>query len=146
MIVRFGSAAEDREVLGRLVARAIAGREPGQGADDLDVEIFLGDRHADEVIGAARGEHGIGGGKGHEAFARHAGGGAHQQLLGHAHLVEAVRIGLREDVEVGVFGKIGAHADDVGPRLRQPRPARGRKAPCASADRRRRSRRSWRRS
>ena len=34
---------------------------------------------------------------------RQAGGREHQQLLGHAHLVEAVGIGLGEDVQVGVL-------------------------------------------
>ena len=52
----------------------------------------------------------------------------HQQLLGHAHLVEAVGIGLREDVQVGVLAEVGGHADDLGPRPRPARPARGRTA------------------
>ena len=46
--------AHHREVLGRLVARAVAGGQAGQGADDLDVQVFLGDRLVDEVVGAAR--------------------------------------------------------------------------------------------
>ena len=65
--VMFGMAAEDREVLGRLVARPVAGGEARQGADDLDVEVLLGDRLADEVVGPARREHRVGGGEGHRS-------------------------------------------------------------------------------
>ena len=97
------------------MARAVARGEAGQRAAILTLQVLLGDRHGDEVVGAARGEDRVGGGEGHEALARQAGGGAHQQLLGHAHLVEAVGMGLREDVQVGVFGEVGGEADDVGP-------------------------------
>ena len=45
----------------------------------------------------------------------------HQQLLGHAHLVEAVGMGVREDVQVGVLAEVGGQADDLGPRLGQRR-------------------------
>ncbi len=72
MIVEVRHAAEDRDVLGRLVARAVAGGQPRQRADDLDVEVLLGDRQADEVVGAARGEHRIGRRERHEALARQA--------------------------------------------------------------------------
>ena len=133
-MVRPGTRAEDREVVGRLVARAVAGGQPGQRADDLDVQPVFGDRHVDEIIGAARREHRIGGGERHEAFARQAGGGAQQQLLGHAHLVEAVGMRGGEDVQVGVFRQIGGHADDLGPVWLPAAPARGRTAPprCAA--------------
>src|SRR5690606_13876760 len=39
--------------------------------------------------------------------------GAHQQLLGHAHFVEAVGIFLCEDVQVRIFGEVGAQADNA---------------------------------
>ena len=64
--------AEQREIFGRLVARTVAGGEAGQRADDLDVEVFLGDRLVDEVVGTAGGEHRVGGGERLNAFARHA--------------------------------------------------------------------------
>ena len=67
-------AAEHRDVLGRLVARPVAGGQARQGAADLDVEVLLGDRLADEVVGAAGGEHGVGGGeRACKPFVRHAG-------------------------------------------------------------------------
>ena len=50
-------------------------------------------------------------------FLGHAAGSGHQQLLGHAHLEEALGIGLREQVQVGVLGQVGGHADDLGPVL-----------------------------
>ena len=34
-------AAEDREILGRLVARPVAGGQPRQAADDLHVQVFF---------------------------------------------------------------------------------------------------------
>ncbi len=74
---------------------------PGCGAD------------GNEVVGAARGEHGIGGGEGDEPHGGHAGRCSHQQLLRHAHLDEAVRICLLEDVEVGVLAEVGGQPDDV---------------------------------
>ena len=64
---------------------------------------------------------------------RHARGRAHQQLLGHAHLVEAVGIGLREDVQVGVFAEVGRHADDLGPCLGQLDQRLAERAPAWSA-------------
>ena len=127
-IVRPGNAAHHRDVLGGLVARAVAGGQARQRAADLDVEVLLGDHLVDEVVGAARAEHGVGGGERHQAFLGHAAGRGHQQLLGHAHLEEALRIGLREQVQVGVLGEVGGQADDLGPR----RP-RTRRAPCRTA-------------
>ena len=85
----------------------------------MTLQVLLGDRQADEIVGAARGEHRVGRREGHEALARQAGGRAHQQLLGHAHLVEAVGEGLREDVQVGVLAEVGRHADDLRPVLGQ---------------------------
>jgi hypothetical protein len=83
-------AAHHRQVFGGLVAGAVAGGQARQRAADLDVEVLLGDHLVDEVVGAARAEHRIGGGEGHQAFLGHAAGRAHQQLLGHAHLEEAL--------------------------------------------------------
>ena len=135
-------AAEDREVLGRLVARPVAGGEPRQGADDLHVEVLFGDRHADEVVGPPRREHRVGGGPGLEALARHAGGGADQKLLRHAHLVEAVGMGLREDVQVGVFAEVRREADDLGPGLGKSRERITERSGLGALPRRRRARRS----
>ena len=64
--VRHG--AEQRQVLGRLVARAVAGGQARQRADDLHVAVLFRDRLVDEVVGAARSEHRIGRREGHEAL------------------------------------------------------------------------------
>lgn len=80
-----GHGAEEREVLGRLVARVVAGGETGERGDDLHVKAFLRDRLVDEVVGAAGGEDRTGGGEGLKAHMREAGSGAHPELLGHAH-------------------------------------------------------------
>jgi hypothetical protein len=45
-----GYAAEDRDVLGGLMGWPVPGGEPGQAADDVDVEPRLGDVEADEVV------------------------------------------------------------------------------------------------
>ena len=71
-------AAEDRDVLRRLVARPVAGGQARERAADLDVQALLRDPLADEVVGAAGGEHGVGGDEGHEALVRHAGRRQHQ--------------------------------------------------------------------
>ena len=77
------------------MARAVAGGEAGQAADDVDVEAGLGDVEAEEVVGAARREHGVGGRERDQPDLRHAGGRAEHDLLGHAHLEEALRDGGR---------------------------------------------------
>ena len=105
-------AAEDRHVLGGLMGRPVSGGEPGQAADDVDIESGLGDVKADEVVGAPGGEHRIGGGEGHQTGLGHPRGGAEQQLLGHAHLEEPLRERLREDVHIGVLAQIGGQAHD----------------------------------
>jgi hypothetical protein len=111
-----GDAAHHRDVFGGLVARPIAGRQARQRAADLDVEVLFGDHLVDEVVGAARAEHGVGGGKRHQALLGHATGRGHQQLLGHAHLEKPIRVGLREQVQVGVLREVGSEADDLRPR------------------------------
>ena len=114
-------APEDRDVLRGLMARPIAGREARQGAHDLHVEVFLGDRHADEVVGPSRRKHRIGRREWHEAFPRHSGGGADQELFRHAHLVEAVGMGLGEDVQVSVLREVRRQSHDLRPGLGQRR-------------------------
>ncbi len=107
-----GHAAEDRHVLGGLVAGAVAGGQAGQPADDVDVQVRFGAVQAEEVVGAAGGEHGVGGGERHQAGFGQPGGGAEEQLFGHAHLEEPLREGLGEDVHVGVFAQVRGEADD----------------------------------
>ncbi len=58
-----GDHAHQRQVLDRLMRAAIAGRETRQAGDDLDVEAGVGERDGDEIIGAPRREHAIGGGE-----------------------------------------------------------------------------------
>src|SRR6266516_5529992 len=97
------------------MAGSVARGQARQRAGDLHVEVFLGDRQADEVVGAEGRKHGISGREGHEALPRHPGGGAHQELLRHAHLVEAVRMGLRENMQIGVLAEVCRQAVDFGP-------------------------------
>ena len=111
--------AEQGEVFRRLVARAVAGGEAGQGADDLHVAVFFRDRLVDEIVGASRREHRIGRSKGHEAFSRHARSRAVKQLLRHTHLIVAIRKLLRENVQVRVLAEIGRESDDLGTAPRQ---------------------------
>jgi hypothetical protein len=110
-----GNGAHHRQVFGGLVAGAVAGGQAGQGAADLDVQVFFGDHLVDEVVGAPRAEDRIGGGEGHQAFLGHAAGGGHQQLLGHAHLEEALGVGLGWNRCRSVFGQVGGQAHDLGP-------------------------------
>ncbi len=108
-----GHGAENCQVIGGLMAGPVTGGEAGQAADDFDVEVFFGDGHADEVIGTTRSEHRIGGGERHKPLTGHPGGRAHQQLLGHAHLVKTLRVRLGENMQVGVFGQVRRQPDDV---------------------------------
>jgi len=41
-IVRFGMAPEQGEVLGGLVTGSVAGGQPREGADDVDIHVRLG--------------------------------------------------------------------------------------------------------
>ena len=105
-----GHAAEDRHVLGGLVAGPVSGGQAGEPADDVHVQVRLGGVQAQEVVGAAGGEHGVRGGERDQAGFGQAGGGAEEQLLGHAHLEEPLREGLREDVHVRVFAQVRGEA------------------------------------
>ena len=107
------NAAHHRQILCCLVARAIARRKTRQRACDLDVQVLFRNDLVNEIVGPSRCEHRIGRRKRREAFLGHAAGRTHQQLLGHAHLEKPLGIGLREQVQVGVLGKVGRHADDV---------------------------------
>src|SRR3712207_4065845 len=84
-------APEYGNILSGLVARSVAGRQAGEGAHDLDIEVFLSNRHADEVVGPTCGEHRVCRGEGYKALPCYAGGSADQELLRHSHLVEAIR-------------------------------------------------------
>lgn len=95
------------------MAGAVAGLEAGEAADHFHVAAVLTDGLGDEVIAPAGDKGGIGGGKGDEALFGKAAGGAHHQLLGHAHIVEVVREGVPEDMDVGVLGQVRAEADDA---------------------------------
>src|SRR6185312_10201767 len=44
---------------------------------------------------------------------------AHQQLLGHPHLIVTLGKFLCEDVQIGVFAEVGRHTDHVRPGARQ---------------------------
>ena len=99
--------AQDGEVLGGLVAGAVAGGQAGEGADHVDVQVGLGDIEAEEVVRATGGEDRVRRGEGYEAGLGHPGRGAEHQRLGHPHLEEPVRVLLGEDVHVGVLGEIG---------------------------------------
>src|SRR6476469_9070351 len=78
--------------------RPVSGGQSGQSTDDVDVESGFGDVEADEVVGAAGGEHRIGRREGHQTGLGHPRSGAEQQLLGHPHLEVPLRERLREDV------------------------------------------------
>ena len=111
---------QDREILGGLMAGPVAGGQPGQRADDVDVQTGLGDVQAEEVVGPARGEHRVGGRERHEPDLGQPRGRAEHGLLGHAHLEEAVGVGVAEDVHVGVLGQVGGQPDDLRALLGQP--------------------------
>src|SRR5699024_4775711 len=100
------AAAQDREVFGGLVAGPGPGGQPGKTADDVDVEVRFGDVQAQEVVGAAGGEHRVGRGERDEPDLGHAGRRTEHGLLGHAHLEEPLRVGIPEDVHVGVLGEV----------------------------------------
>ena len=67
----------------------------------------------DEVIRATGAEHGIRRRERHQPLLGHAAGGSNEQLLGHAHLVEALGIGLCEQVQVRVLGEVGRQSHNL---------------------------------
>ena len=95
-------------------AAVFAHGDAAVGGDDLDVEVAVGDGLADLLPGPAGGEHGEGAGKGDLAAQGQAGGGAHQVLLGDAHVEEAVLEDLGEVIGLGGAGQVGVQDDDVG--------------------------------
>ncbi|MNI54838.1 hypothetical protein D3C73_1097530 [compost metagenome] len=107
------NCAHHRQVFCGLVARAITGRQARQGRADLHVQIFFCDHLVDEVIGATGGKHRISGGEGYKALLGHTARSSHEQLFSHTHLQEALRVALRKDMHVSVFGKICCHAHDA---------------------------------
>ena len=136
------AAAQDRQVLGGLVAGPVAGGQAGQRADDVDVEVGLGDVEAEEVVGPPGREDRVGGREGHQPDLGQAGCGAEHRLLGHAHLEEPLRVGVAEDVHVGVLGQVRRQPDDLRALLRRAWPARARTGRWRSSGRGRRTRRS----
>jgi hypothetical protein len=100
---------------------AVPGGQPRQATNDVDVQARLGDVQAQEVIGASRREHGVGRCEGNQAHLGHAGGRTQHDLLRHAHLEEAVWMGVAEDVHVRVLGEISGQADDLGAFVRETR-------------------------
>ena len=69
--------AHDRQILSRLMTGAVPSGQTGQRAANFDRQVFLGNCHGDEVVGAARCEHGVSRGERHEALTRQTGGGRH---------------------------------------------------------------------
>ena len=94
------------------MAGTVAGRQTRETADDVDIEIGLGDVEAQEVVRTTSGENRICRREGDQSGLGHARGCAQQQLFGHAHLEKALRERLGEDVHVGVFREISAQSDD----------------------------------
>ncbi|MNV37741.1 hypothetical protein D3C71_1292710 [compost metagenome] len=108
-------ATHHGQVFSRLMAGTISGRKPGQGAAHLHIEVFLGNHLVNEVVGTACAEHRIRCGKRNESFLGDTAGRTHEQLFRHAHLIEAIRIGLCKKMEVGVLRQIGGHSNDFWP-------------------------------
>src|ERR1700730_5876520 len=97
---------------------SISGRKAWEAGDDLDVELTVRTGNGDEIVGAPAGEHAIGGGERHVAGARQAGRYGDEVLLRHPDVEEALGKGVAKGQDVGVFGQIGAEADDISPTVR----------------------------
>ena len=98
-----GDTAHDRQIFGGLMAGAIAGRQARQRRADLHVQMLFGDDLVNKIIGATGCKGGIGGGERNKSLLRHPPCRRHQQLFGHAHLEKAIREGLGENMQVGIF-------------------------------------------
>ena len=110
-----GDGAHKGEILAALVRGAVlAHRDAAVGGTDLDVQVGVADGVADLLKGAACGEHGKAGGKGHQPHSRHTGGGGHHVALGNAAVKMAVGIGFFEDAGLGGGGQIGVQHHHVG--------------------------------
>ena len=83
------------------------------GGADLDVQVRIADGVADLLEGPPGGEHGEGGGKGHEAGRRGAGRHGHHVALGDAAVEVALGKGLFENGGLGRAGQIRIEDDDV---------------------------------
>ncbi len=114
-----GDRAHQRHILDRLVARTAGAGEAGHEADDLDVEVRIGDRHGDLVEAAARAEHAERIDEHDAAGAREPAGNAEHVRLRHADIDEAVGNFVAKQIGLGLAGQIGAETDDLRPPPRQ---------------------------
>ena len=89
------------------------------GGADLDVQVGVTDGVAHLFKGAACGEHGKAGGKGHQPHSRHTGGGGHHVALGNAAVKMTVGVGFLEHTGLGGGGQVGVQHHHVGMVLRQ---------------------------
>jgi hypothetical protein len=110
-----GQDAHQGHVLEHLVRLAVlAHREARVGGADLHVQLRHADRLADLLPGLARREHREGAHEDRHAAGREARGGAGHVRLGHAHVEEALGVGLREGLRPGGAGEVGVeHGDGV---------------------------------
>ena len=96
-----------------LVGRAgLAGEETDVGAQDLHVEIAVGDRHV-ELVEIAPAEGIEGAGEGDVALLREPCRHAHEVLLGDAGLHQLGGVIVLEDVEARGAAEVGIEGDDL---------------------------------
>ena len=104
-------------------------KRPDVGADELHVEVAVGDRHV-ELVEHAPAEGVERAGEGDVALLREAGGHADQVLLGDAGLDQLGRVEVLEDVQAGGAAQVRVERHDLRVLVRRGRPAR---SPSGSA-------------
>ena len=115
-----GNDAHERQILDALMRRAVlADGQAAVRADDLDVQVGIGDGIAHLLPCSAGGKDGEGVGEGLEAAGGKAGGDAGHVALGNAHIKEALGIFGRKALGHGCVGEVGVEHDQLGILLRQ---------------------------
>ena len=109
-----GDGAHEREILDALVAAAVlADADARVGGADLDVEVRVGDRVSNLLVGAARREHRERGAVGDETHRGHTGGDVDHVGLGNAAVVEFFRVRLGDLAGLRGVGEVGVEHDDL---------------------------------
>ena len=110
-----GQRAGEGDVLdAHLRCAVFADRDAGVAADDLDVQVRIGDRHPQLVVGVAGDERGEAGDQARLARAGQAAGDADEVALGDADVEEPVGVLLAEPLGPGRVAHVGVDDDEVG--------------------------------
>jgi hypothetical protein len=105
--------AHQRDIVDRLVARSSGTRQCRHEADDLDVQLGIGDRHRDLIVASARAEDPKRVDENDVARSREARGDSDHVRFGRPGVDEALADRIAEHVGLGLTREVGPETNDL---------------------------------